>query len=305
MYNEKVKELFTEEYVAQRPTITRNMVWILFDKTAKYEEFLEKDCSEFNADEIRIMYKDWKSVSAVYLLQQNTGLKAYTTYVLATTNAKHPNAYEKFVRVDVEMCTSKQQLLTRNQLSDLEDQLYNYTDKAVLECLWEGITGPRLTDLTSLERGMLSKNNKMLRVNDKVYFMTERLYHFLDEAFRETEYQCLSKRGGSVIVALENADKLYKKRKNAKPENSKNSKYAWARNKLLKISDYYDIPDLTANRIKDSGLFFNLQLGMVSAGETNLRAFLVTKEGRDIAKRYGYDTETYIDTVSFKFRDFT
>lgn len=304
MYNEKVKELFTEEYVTQRPTITEKMIQILFDKTAAYEEQVGKDCSEFNTDEIRAMYKGWQSISAVYLLQQNTVLKAYTTFVLTTTNAQHPNAYEGFVREDFESCISKQRLLTRNQLSDLEDQLYNYTDKAILECFWEGITGPRLIDLTSLERGMLSADNKKLNVNGKVYFTTERLYHFLDKAFNETQYQCLTQSGKTQFVELSGINKLYKKRTNAKSENSKSGRYAWARNKLIKISEFYDVPDLTVNLIKNSGMFFNLKLGMVSAGETNLRAFLATKEGRDIAKRYGYDTETYIDTVSSKFRDF-
>lgn len=68
--------------------------------------------------------------------------------------------------------TLNQKFLTREQLDDIEDELYNYTDKALLELLWEGISGKSMEDIVALNRSMISedKNIYVLMMDEKLNY---------------------------------------------------------------------------------------------------------------------------------------
>ena len=56
----------------------------------------------------------------------------------------------------------KQMYITREQLDDIEDELFNYTDKAIVEALWHGISGKSMRDLTSLHEKMFDEDKTSL-----------------------------------------------------------------------------------------------------------------------------------------------
>ena len=237
MYNRELKELFIPFYAKQRLNVKEQVIQKLFEKVQVFEEAAQKDCSEFTEDEILSMYKEFESISPVSLLQQNTILSAYTLFAIHQTGKHMQNAYEPLTVGDLKQCVCETELITRKQLSDLEDQLLNDVDKAILECLWEGISGnARLSDLVSLEDSMIDHKTKEIQINGNKRQLTDRLYRLLNRAFKENSYQCFpnAKNGEIMVIELANdPGKLYKLRWNAdQSKQSARTRYDWVFRKI-------------------------------------------------------------------------
>ena len=78
----------------------------------------------------------------------------------------------------------KNKYITYEQLYEIQTQLLNYTDSAILECLWNGISGKELHDLTHLEREQVSASKMEITFEDgKVIKIYPGLCELLDKAF--------------------------------------------------------------------------------------------------------------------------
>ena len=306
MYNRELKELFIPFYTKQRLNVKEQAMQSLFEKVQTFEEAAQKDCSEFTEVEILSMYKEFESISPVSLLQQNTILSAYTLFVIHQTGRHMQNAYEPLTVGDLKQCVSATELITRRQLSDLEDQLLNDVDKAILECLWEGFSGKvKLCDLVSLEDSMINHKTKEIQINGVTRQLTDRLYHLLNRAFKENLYQCFPNANNGEIMVIELADdpgKLYKLRWNAdKGKQSARTRYEWVFRKIESIREFYGIPHFTIKNLQDSGFVYYLKIGMLENGVTSLYAFLNTPAGEQIARKYGYTSKSYASNCLDRF----
>jgi hypothetical protein len=136
------------------------------------------------------MYTDFKAKSIYVLLNYNTILKAYCAWKRYYQKEKVSEAYDN---VNIELlkpCVPKEsnKFLSRDEIIDVEDQLYNWTDKAILECLWEGISGPSMNDLVGITEAMVRSKEKALYLPDGRFVkLTDKLYELLMKAFNETE----------------------------------------------------------------------------------------------------------------------
>ena len=192
--------------------------------------------------------------------------------------------------------------LSREDITEIENKLYNYTDRAILECLWEGISGPSMIDLVMINKSMMDAKEKTLYFSDgRVIKLTDRLNELLIKAFDETEYMCY---GESLRVKkLIGTGSLYKERDNAYAADSNDKSFRWVYRKVQNFRDHVGIPGLTMKNIHISGMYHYLCQGMQETG-LDLKSFLRSDDGKDLAIKYGFDSEFYVDNLAHRFKDF-
>lgn len=305
MYNKEAKAEFIEDYMRSRVVAFTSLTG-LFKKTEGYEQKFDKDCSQFTKEEIINMYKTFGAKSVSVLENYNVHLKRYTAYRLYFKKIEGENLYQDITKDILKECINpeiqKQLYVTREELDDIENELFNYTDKAIVEALWHGISGKSMKDLVALERNMLSDDKRSLIFPDgRIVKISTKLSEYLDKAFDETEYLCYGPTTKVEKVVGHGA--LYKERSNARGVESDDQKFRFIYRKIQNYRKHLDIPMLTMKNIQASGLLWHLQNEMKSSG-LSMREVLATERGKELAQQYGYKLDHYIDVIVDKFNSY-
>jgi hypothetical protein len=302
-YNEEAKARFIKDYMRSRVVAATSLSG-LFNKTVLFEEKLGKDCSQFTKEEVLDMYKQFGARSLNVLGNYNVYLKSYTGFRLYKSQIENENAYADINKEDLKQCLDldlqKQLYLTREQLDDIENELLNYTDKAIVEALWHGISGKSMRDITLLHEKMFDEDKMSLIFPDgRIVPISKKLSEYLDKAFHEMDYLCY---GSSLRVErLVGDGSLYKERANAHAGDSDDVRFRWIYRRIQNYRKYLDIPMLTMKTIQASGLLHKIQCGMKEY-DCSMREFLSTEQGKSLAVQYGYKPDHYIDVISDKYR---
>lgn len=303
MYQSEMKEGFIKDYMRSR-VVARTSLYSLLRKTEPFEEKYDKDCSQFNQNEVITMYTEFKAKSVYVLLNYNTILKAYCAWRRYYHKEKVTESYENITIELLKPCVPEEsnKFLSREEIIEIEDQLYNWTDKAILECLWEGISGPSMIDLVNINKSMVDFKEKEMYFSDgRIVNLTDRLCEFLSKAFDETEYMCY---GETLRVKkLAGIGNLYKERDNAYATDSNDKYFRWVYRKVQNFRDHVGIPGLTMKNIHISGMYHYLCQAMQETG-LDLKSFLRSEDGKRLADKYGFHSESYVDNLTHRFKDF-
>ena len=302
MYQKEMKEGFCKDYLRSR-IIQKTSLYGLFRKIEPYEIALKKDVSEFTKDEAISMYEDMRSRSVYTLMNNNVVLKAYCAWRKYHHGIQTESAYENISIDDLKPCvnTNASKLLSREEIIEIEDQLLNITDAAIIECLFQGVAGPSMRDITSLDESMLDKENKCLVFSDgRVFDITEDLCDLLSDAFKEEIYICY----GETMreKRLQGKGKLFKERDNSHAADSDDRRFRAVYRKIQVIRDYVGIKELTMKGITASGFLHSLKINLDATGLT-LKEFLQTKNGERLMDRYGYESDFRVDNIVHRFKD--
>ncbi len=298
-----MKEGFIKDYMRSR-VVARTSLYSLLRKTEPFEEKYDKDCSRFDQNEVITMYTEFKAKSVYVLLNYNTILKAYCAWRRYYHKEKVTESYENITIELLKPCVPEEsnKFLSREEIIEIEDQLYNWTDKAILECLWEGVSGPSMIDLVNINKSMVDFKEKEMYFSDgRIVNLTDRLCEFLSKAFDETEYMCY---GETLRVKkLAGIGNLYKERDNAYATDSNDKYFRWVYRKVQNFRDHVGIPGLTMKNIHISGMYHYLCQAMQDTG-LDLKSFLRSEDGKRLADKYGFHSESYVDNLTHRFKDF-
>ena len=294
MYQSEMKESFIADYMKSR-VVAQTSLYSLFRKTEKYEENLNKDCCQFTQDEVLKMYEDFKAKSVFVLLNYNVILKAYCAWQRYYNGLKTENVYESITKQMLDPLIPEMRVLSRENVTDIEDQLYNWTDKAIIEALFEGLSGNSMRDLVQVDTSMVDHKRKQLVFPDgRVFDLTDRLYDLLIKTFDETEYLCY---GSTMrIKKLVGTGRLYKERDNAHAMDSDDKYFRWVYRKVQNARKHVGIDGLTMKNLATAGLIYYLRKGMNQTG-LELKPFLLTEMGEKLMDKYGYDSAFRVDNV--------
>lgn len=302
MYQNEMKESFIQDYIRSRVVATTSL-YSLFRKTEPYEEKFKKDCSQFTKEEILDMYSDFKAKSVHVLLNYNVILKAYCAYKKYYHNMETEIAYNEITTDMLKPCVSKDKnkILSREEVTEIEDQLYNWTDRAIVEALFEGLSGNSMRDLIGLNANMINHEDKELIFPDgRIFNLTDRLYNFLLKAFEETEYLCY---GDTLRVKkLIGVGRLYKERDNAHAMDTDDKFFRWVYRKVQNFRNHVGIPGLTMKNIESSGLLYYLKEGMKET-QLGLKEFLLTEMGNKVMNKYGFTSEFRVDNIYYRYSE--
>jgi integrase len=303
LFNENIKNEFIEEYTRSR-IVSITSLNAIFRKVTLFERNADKDISLFDEQSILEMYKSFDMKSVNTLQNYNNYLKSYCSFVAYKTGLSH-NAFTNITKDMLKRCisetTRKNKYLTYDQLQDLENELLNYTEAAILECLWAGIAGKELADLTYLKRSQINMKNMTITFGDqRVYKIYDRLYYLLDKAFNETEYVCYGET--MKVKPVVGHDCLYKVRDNAYKDGN-DVRFRWVYRKIIIIRDYFDIPELSMKTIHGAGLLHKIKCGMAHEN-VGFKDFLLSEQGDALMKQYGFSNKNRVDVVFDKFVDY-
>ena len=303
MYWERDKENFIQYYMTTR-VVAETSLRSLFKKTEPHEEKLGKDCSQFSRIEILAMYEYFKAMSAAVLSNYNTMLKAYSSWQKDHSFIDGRNDYadisqEVLIPLIPKYATK---LFTREEILEIEDHLLNQTDKAIVECLWEGLSGDSMLDLVSVNSANIDSIQKQAVFSDgRAVPLTDHLLDLLFLAFDETEYQCYGE--SSRIVTLKPRGALYKERENAYASASNDKYFRWVYRKIQLYRDYIGIERFTMKNIAASGMHHYLK-EQLSATGLDLRKYLESEAGAALMDKYSYSGDSRVDTVTQKYRQY-
>ncbi len=303
MYNEEQKENFIKDYMRSR-VVAQTSLYSLFRKVEPYEVQCKKDCSEFTKEEVLEMYKEFGARSYNVLLNYNVILKAYCAWKRHYHGLSANVAYEE---ITTQMARDlipddAKRVLTKEEVVEIEDQLYNWTDKAIIEALFEGLSGNSMRDLVGIELNMIDQRNKQLVLSDgRVFDLTNRLCEFLIKACYEEEYVCY---GETLRVKkLIGSNKIYKERDNAHAADSDDKFFRWVYRRIMSCRKFVGIDGLTMKNLQTAGMVHYLKIGMENSG-LGLKEFLLTETGEKLMDKYNYFSEYRVDNVVARYKQF-
>lgn len=298
-----IRSEFVKEYSRSR-IISDTSLNSLLNRVAKIEKDKNKDIIAFSEQEILDMYKCFNLTSVNTLQNYNNYLKAYCDFVIYKTNDGNnnfSNINKDMLKTCINEDMRKNKYISYEQLQDIEAELLNFTDSAILECLWYGISGKELTDLTHLERSQVNKRRMEISFNDgRVIKIYQRLYDLLDKAFDEVDYMCYGE--DIKVKRVEGKNQLYKVRDNAYKDTD-TVRFRWVYRKVMIIRDYVGLPNISMKSLQGSGMLHYIKKGMQDFN-CDLREFLHTEDGAKIMEQYGFVNENRVNTVYDKFAEY-
>lgn len=298
MYGDDQKEAFIEEYLRSK-VVASTSLYAIFRKTKRFEQDLDKDVSEFNKEEILHMLKSFRSKSVNSLLNYVVILKHYSRW---TTGVVGQNDYELIGKKDVESLVDKNAnvLLTREDLDEIEENLLNWTDRAIIELLWEGIAGPNMKELFYFSKENVDFESGIITTASGKRHITERLKELLPKAFAETDVMPYGKT--LRVFHVTGKGRIYKERANSRGVVSDDACFRYIYRKIQIFRDYLEIPGLTMKNLQASGLWHYLQIAQKET-ELDIREFLKTREGKKLAEKYGFG-DYWVDNITSKYSQY-
>jgi hypothetical protein len=308
--NELEIEDFLKEYKRSR-VIIETTVRATLNRAVEFESKFGKPFYQFTTEEALEMYKSVHTVSVVSLQNNNLVLKHAARWFAFKYNKPVVNTYEEMTKdmlnavIDVDK--KKSLILSREEVDNLQSNLLNAIDKAIIEMLFRGAGGDWLKELTFMNASQVDRERLM------VYFktgknipITDEVCDLLIEAFAEDELMSF---GSTARISKVTGHWLYKIRCNALSDNSDYNdeqaverRYRFIQRRLLLISQDLGVR-LTSGGLQSSGLLWHLQQGVEETGLT-FREFVRTERVKMLAQRYDIRSDLYAQILIEKFEQY-
>jgi hypothetical protein len=305
--NELEIEDFLKEY-GRSKVIIETTVRATLNRAVEFESKFEKPFYQFTTEEALEMYRSIHTISVVSLQNSNLVLKHAARWFAHQYKKSIANTYEEMTKellggvIDIEKQRSL--ILSREEINNLQDNLLNAIDKAIIEMLFRGAGGEWLKELTFMSASQVDRERLM------VYFktgknipITDEVCDLLMEAFAEDE---LISFGSTTRISKVTGFWLYKIRCNALSDNSDYNdeqsverRYRFIQRRLLLISKDLGVR-LTSGGLQSSGLLWHLQQGIEETGLT-FREFVRTERVKMLAQRYDIRSDLYSQILIDKF----
>ena len=300
-------EEFIEDYQRSR-VVAIPSVRAALNRALEFEKKFQKVFYEFTEDEVIEMYKTVDAISVRSLQNINLTLKHASRWMLHNQNKDIDNIYDKITKDLIQKCVNTEKkdnlVITKEQLVNIQNDLLNYVDKAILFLLFEGVGGHKLKELMFMDWDQVSRQDlKIYFKNGKTIDITPADYDLLHQAFQEDELMSF---GTTSRVSKVKSLGIYKARFNSLSDNDDitnegdvERRYRYAQRRLILISKDLGI-NLTSSGIQDSGFLHYIKEGMQSS-MLDFLEFIKTEECKALARRYDLYTDLYVQIVKEKF----
>lgn len=300
-------EAFIKDYQRSR-VITIASVRAALNRALEFEKKFQKAFYEFTTDEVLEMYTSINAISVRSLQNINLILKHASRWILHSQGQDIANIYDNITKELIQGCVNVNKkeglILNKEQLINIQNDLLNYVDKAILFLLFEGVGGYKLKELMFMDWGQVSRQDL------KVYFRTGKTiditpadYELLRNAFHEDELMSF---GVTTRVSKVKSLGIYKSRFNSLSDNDDitdegdvERRYRFAQRRLILIAKDLGIT-LTSSSLQESGFLHYVKEGMQNSGLDFLE-FIKTEECKALARRYDLYTDLYVQIVKEKF----
>jgi hypothetical protein len=303
-------EKFLSEYKRSRVVI-EGTVRASLNRALEFERKFQKSFYEFAVDEILEMYKSMHAISDRSLQNTNLTLKHATRWMLDRKGLSLESPYEKVTKDLILGCVDtkrkKNMVLTKDDLTEIQGELLNWTDKGVLQMLFLGAGSNWLKELTFFDMSQVSRKEGL------VYFRTGKVIPITEEDYVLIKSSCdeeeLISFGETSRISKVKSYGFYKQRFNALSDNGDPTdeqdlerRFRFIQRRLLLISKDIGM-QLTSSGIQTGGLLHHLKQGVEESGMT-FREYIKTEEAKGLARRYDILTSLYSQILVDKFEEY-
>lgn len=307
---EREVENFLEEYSRSR-VIIEATVRASLNRALEFEQKFQKPFYEFAVDEILEMYKSMHTISDRSLQNTNLTLKHAARWIIDRRKLSTESPYEKVTKDLILGCVDinkkKNLIWTKDNLTEIQGELLNWTDKGILQMLFLGAGGNWLKELTFFSMSQVSRKNGLVYMKTgKIIPITEDDYELIRKACNEEE---LISFGETSRISKVESYGFFKRRFNALSSNEDPNdeqdlerRFRFIQRRLLLISKDLGVR-LTSSGIQTGGLLYHLKQGVEESG-TTFREYVKTQEAKDLAKRYDILSELAPQILVDKFEEY-
>ena len=307
---EREIESFLLEYTRSR-VVVGSTVRATLNRAIEFERIFKKPFYQFSELEILGMYKSIHAISIISLQNMNLLLKHASRWFIYYKRLNSKSAYEGIDKELLQECVDiekqKSLIFSRKDLTKIQDELLNYTDKGILEMLFLGAGSNWLKELTFFDMSQVNhkemlicfKTGKEIKINKDVYDL-------IKKACEEDE---LISFGETLRVSRVKTHGLFKQRCNALSANDnidddkdQERRFRFIQRRLMLISNDLGV-HLTSGNIQMSGLLHYLKRGVEKTG-LNFREYVKTEEAKELANRYDIFSEFYSQILLEKFENY-
>ena len=303
-------ESFLNEYKRAR-VIIEATVRASLNRALEFEKKFKKPFYEFTVDEILEMYKSMHAISDRSLQNTNLILKHAARWMVDKKGLTIQSVYENITKELILTCVDtkrkKNMVLTKDDLTEIQGELLNWTDKGILQMLFLGAGSNWLKELTFFDMSQVGRRDGV------VYFRTGKTIPITAEDYTLIKNACeeeeLISFGETSRISKVKSYGFYKQRFNALSDNGDPTneqdlerRFRFIQRRLLLISKDIGI-QLTSGGIQTSGLLHYLRQGVEESGLT-FREYVKTEEAKVLARRYDIVTGFYSQMLIDKFEGY-
>ena len=304
---ERDVENFLNEYSRSR-VIIESTVRASLNRALDFEKRFQKPFYEFALDEILEMYKSMHAISDRSLQNTNLTLKHAARWMLDQKGLNTTSSYEEVTKDLILGCVDtkkkKNLILTKDALAEIQGELLNWTDKAILFLLFEGVGGYMLKELMFMDWDQVSRKDlKIYFRSGKMIDITAEEYELLRNAFQEDE---LISFGTTSRVSKVKSLGIYKARFNSLSDNDNiddasdvERRYRFCQRRLMLIAKDLGV-NITSGSIQESGFLHYIKEG-IQKSRLEFLQYIKTEECKALARRYDVYTDLYVQIVKEKF----
>lgn len=300
-------EEFIKDYQRSR-VVAIASVRATINRALEFEKKFNKAFYEFTEDEVIDMYKTVDAISVRSLQNINLILKHAARWMLHNQKKDINNIYDRITKDLIQECVNVKKkdslLISKEQLIDVQNDLLNDVDKAILFLLFEGVGGYKLKELMFMDWAQVSRQDlKIYFRSGKTIDITPESYELLRRAFNEDELMSF---GTTSRISKVKSLGIYKARFNSLSDNDDitdagdvERRYRFAQRRLILMSNDLGVT-LTSGSVQESGFLHYIKEGMSHSGLEFLE-FIKTEECKALARRYDLYTDLYVQVVKEKF----
>ena len=300
-------EKFLNEYKRSR-VVVETTIRAILNRALGFERKFQKPFYEFTIEEIMEMYKSTHAISDRSLQNTNLTLKHASRWMIDAKRLSTKSQYEDMTKELMQECVDTNRkaslILTKNELEEIQSELLNWTDKAILFLLFEGVGGQMLKELMFMDWSQVSRKDlKIYFRSGKVIDIAEEDYELLQRAFQEEEFVSF---GSTSRVSRVKSLGIYKSRFNSLSDNDDitnvgdvERRYRFAQRRLMLISKDLGVT-VTSGSVQESGFLHYIKEGMQQSNLDFLQ-YIKTDECKALARRYDLYTDLYAQIVKEKF----
>lgn len=164
MYNQALKISYLQKY---ENADTKEVYGRIFKKSASVEKQYNKDLSNFDEEELRVFViqilqpKTKESTRSIY-----STISSYIDWSMKSGHSVHiVNPWKKRGQDYIyNLVVDVKNYMSFAEKQFIVEKLVNYQDKFIIEALWNGIQGDKLTELTTLTMKNVDLNNDVVKI---------------------------------------------------------------------------------------------------------------------------------------------
>lgn len=307
---ERQMEEFLNEYSRSRVIVIASVRAIL-NRALEFEQKFQKAFYEFTEDEVLEMYKSAHAISDRSLQNTNLTLKHAARWIIDEKKLNVKSIYEDITKELIIGCVDTKRkegfILTKDDLTEIQNDLLNWTDKGILTMLFLGAGSNWLKELTFFDMSQVSRKEGL------IYFKTGKTIPITDEDYELIKKSCAEEElmsfGETSRISKVKSHGFFKQRFNAlsnsdNPHDERDAerRFRFIQRRLLLISKDLGL-QLTSSGLQTSGLLYHLKQGVGESGLT-FREYVKTSEAKELARRYDILTSLYSQVLIEKFEKY-